>query len=62
MSSKPLSIFNKDNQPILRMFAAFLIGFFLITTVLTALVAVPEINRSIEALSLIHISEPTRPY
>lgn len=48
MSEKNSSIESKNNQPVLRILFSFLIGFFLIMTLLTAFIAVPQINKSLE--------------
>ncbi len=47
MIEQSSSIFKKENQPILRLIAAFLIGFFLIISLLTAFIIVPKINNSL---------------
>ncbi len=56
MNKQKFSIFNKENRAILRAFAGFLIGFFLIITILTAFLLVPKINKSLESQ---HITDST---
>jgi len=48
MTEQHSAIFKNQNAPVLRIFAVFLIGFFLIMTLLTAFVAIPQINKSLE--------------